>query len=82
MGGMQTLADPAAFAQKIHVLWQGLGTAEPEGSVPASASWTRRCQSRIAHVYVYWESPGTDHELADLAPQPQRLRRRRPESLD
>ncbi|HUQ11939.1 MAG TPA: alpha/beta hydrolase-fold protein [Steroidobacteraceae bacterium] len=54
-------ADPAAFAKKVHLLYFGVGTAEPE-----------RFQGRIRSLHtaldeagvkhVYWESPGTDHE--------------------
>ena len=55
------LADPAAFARKVHVLWLGVGTAEPEGMRAGirklHASLT---DAGIAHVYQ--ESPGTDHE--------------------
>jgi enterochelin esterase family protein len=54
-------ADPAAFAKKMHVLWLGVGTAEPEGMRAGirklHASLT---EAGIAHVYQ--ESPGTDHE--------------------
>jgi len=69
------LADPAAFAKKVHVLWLGVGTAEPErmrdGVRKLHASLT---EAGIAHVYQ--ESPGTDHEwqtwrrnLNDFAPR-------------
>jgi len=69
------LADPAAFAKKVPVLWLGVGTAEPErmraGIQKLHAS---RTDAGIAHVYQ--ESPGTDHEwqtwrrnLNDFAPR-------------
>ncbi|MEO8063623.1 MAG: alpha/beta hydrolase-fold protein [Pseudomonadota bacterium] len=68
-------ADPAAFAKKVHVLYLGVGTAEPE-----------RFQSRLRGLHealekggikhVWWQSPGTDHEwqtwrrnLEDFAPR-------------
>ncbi len=68
-------ADPAAFAKKVHLLWLGVGTEEPErmrtGIRNLHASLT---EANIAHVYV--ESPGTDHEwqtwrrnLNDFAPR-------------
>jgi enterochelin esterase-like enzyme len=68
-------ADPAAFAKKVHVLWLGVGTQEPErmraGIQRLHASLT---QAGIDHVY--YESPGTDHEwqtwrrdLKDFAPR-------------
>ena len=67
--------DPAAFAKKVHLLWLGVGTAEPErmreGIRGLHASLTA---AGIAHVYQ--ESPGTDHEwqtwrrnLNDFAPR-------------
>ena len=69
------LADPAAFAKKVRLLWLGVGTAEPErmraGIRSLHASLT---EAGIAHVYQ--ESAGTDHEwqtwrrnLKDFAPR-------------
>jgi enterochelin esterase-like enzyme len=69
------MADPAAFAKKVRLLWLGVGTAEPErfrdGIRSLHASLT---QAGIAHVYQ--ESEGTDHEwqtwrrnLHDFAPR-------------
>jgi enterochelin esterase family protein len=68
-------ADPAAFAKKVHLLWLGVGTVEPErmreGIHNFHAALT---EAGIQHVY--WESPGTDHEwqtwrrdLKDFAPR-------------
>ena len=68
-------ADPAAFAKKVHLLWLGVGTVEPErmrkGIRKFHASLT---EADIQHVYC--ESPGTDHEwqtwrrnLHDFAPR-------------
>ncbi len=68
-------ADPTAFAKKVHLLWLGVGTQEPErmreGIRSFHASLT---EAGIQHVYV--ESPGTDHEwqtwrrnLKDFAPR-------------
>jgi enterochelin esterase family protein len=68
-------ADAAAFAKKVHLLWLGVGTEEPErmreGIRRLHASLT---EAGIAHVY--YESPGTDHEwqtwrrdLKDFAPK-------------
>jgi enterochelin esterase-like enzyme len=68
-------ADPAAFAKKVHLLYLGVGTVEPE-----------RFQTRLRGLHealeqggikhVWWESPGTDHEwqtwrrnLHDFAPR-------------
>jgi enterochelin esterase-like enzyme len=68
-------ADPAAFAKKVHLLWLGVGTVEPErmraGIQRLHASLM---EARIQHVF--YESPGTDHEwqtwrrdLRDFAPR-------------
>jgi enterochelin esterase-like enzyme len=68
-------ADPAAFAKKVHLLWVGVGTQEPErmraGLQRFHASLT---EANIKHVF--YESPGTDHEwqtwrrdLQDFAPR-------------
>jgi enterochelin esterase-like enzyme len=68
-------ADPAEFAKQVHVLWLGVGTAEPE----RFRTGIRRLhegltEANIRHVYV--ESQGTDHEwqtwrraLKDFAPR-------------
>ncbi|MDX2149620.1 MAG: alpha/beta hydrolase-fold protein [Bryobacteraceae bacterium] len=70
-----TMEDPAAFAKRVHVLWLGVGTEEPE----RFKQGIRRLhaaleEAKIEHVYV--ESPGTDHEwqtwrrnLLDFAPR-------------
>jgi enterochelin esterase family protein len=68
-------ADPAAFAKRAHLLWLGVGTAEPErmraGLQRLHASLL---EANIQHVF--YESPGTDHEwqtwrrdLKDFAPR-------------
>jgi enterochelin esterase family protein len=68
-------ADPAAFAKKVHLLWIGVGTNEPErmrtGLVGLHTSLQ---EAGIQHVF--YESPGTDHEwqtwrrdLKDFAPR-------------
>lgn len=69
------LADPAAFAKKVHLLWLGVGTKEPEmmrkGILRLHTSLQ---EANIQHVF--YESPGTDHEwqtwrrdLKDFAPR-------------
>jgi enterochelin esterase-like enzyme len=71
----RVFADPAAFAKKVHLLWLGVGTAEPErlrtGLQRLHASLD---EAKIAHIF--YESPGTDHEwqtwrrdLKDFAPR-------------
>jgi enterochelin esterase-like enzyme len=68
-------ADPAAFAKKVHLLWLGVGTVEPERMRDGIRGFhTALTAAGIQHVY--WESPGTDHEwqtwrrdLKDFAPR-------------
>jgi enterochelin esterase family protein len=68
-------ADPVAFAKKVHLLWVGVGTKEPErmraGLLKLHDSLD---EAKIQHVF--YESPGTDHEwqtwrrdLKDFAPR-------------
>jgi enterochelin esterase family protein len=68
-------ADPTAFARKVHLLWVGVGTREPE----RMRSGLLRLHGALddAHIkHVFYESPGTDHEwqtwrrdLKDFAPR-------------
>jgi enterochelin esterase-like enzyme len=55
------LADPAAFAKRVHLLWVGVGTEEPErmraGLLRLHTSLE---EANIQHVF--YESPGTSHE--------------------
>ena len=68
-------ADPAAFGKKVHLLYFGVGTAEPERFMARIRSLhTALSDAGVEHVY--WESPGTDHEwqtwrrnLKDFAPR-------------
>ena len=68
-------ADPAAFAKKVHLLWLGVGTQEPERFRTAiQRLHTSLTEANIQHVFH--ESPGTDHEwqtwrraLKDFAPR-------------
>jgi len=68
-------ADPAAFAKKVHLLWLGVGTEEPE---IMRAGLQRLHESLLeANIqHVFYESAGTDHEwqtwrrdLKDFAPR-------------
>jgi enterochelin esterase family protein len=54
-------ADPAAFAQKVQLLYFGVGTAEPERFKTRIRSF-HDALSKAGVDHVYWESPGTDHE--------------------
>jgi len=68
-------ADPAAFATKVHLLWLGVGTKEPERMrAGIQKLHTSLDDANIKHVF--YESPGTDHEwqtwrrdLKDFAPR-------------
>jgi len=54
-------ADPAAFAKKVHLVYFGVGTAEPERfRTRIQGLHAALTEAGVAHVY--WESPGTDHE--------------------
>src|SRR5438309_6259861 len=68
-------ADPATFAKKVHLLWLGVGTKEPE----RMRAGLQRFQASLEEAniqHVFYESPGTDHEwqtwrrdLKDFAPR-------------
>ena len=69
------LADPAAFAKRVHLLWLGVGTEEPammrNGLLRLHTSLE---EAKIPHIF--YESPGTSHEwqtwrrdLRDFAPR-------------
>jgi len=54
-------ADPAAFKKKVHLLYFGVGTAEPERfGTRIRSLHTTLTEAGVDHVY--YESPGTDHE--------------------
>jgi enterochelin esterase-like enzyme len=68
-------ADPRAFAKKVHLLWLGIGTAEPERMREGIRGF-HKALTDAGIEHVYWESPGTDHEwqtwrrnLQDFAPR-------------
>jgi len=68
-------ADPATFAKKVHLLWLGVGTKEPERMrAGIQKLHTSLDDANIKHVF--YESPDTDHEwqtwrrdLKDFAPR-------------
>jgi enterochelin esterase-like enzyme len=68
-------ADPVAFAKKVHLLWLGVGTEEPERMrTGLQKLHTSLLEANIQHVF--YESPGTNHEwqtwrrdLKDFAPR-------------
>jgi len=54
-------AQPAVFSKRVHLLWLGVGTAEPE----TMRSGLLRFHSTLEAAqikHVFYESPGTDHE--------------------
>ena len=69
------LGDPSAFAKRVHLLWIGVGTNEPERMRSGLESLhTSLDVGGVQHVF--YESPGTDHEwqtwrrdLKDFAPR-------------
>ena len=69
------MADPAAFSKRVHLLWVGVGTKEPERMKQGIEKLhTSLDDAKIQHVF--YESPGTDHEwqtwrrdLNDFAPR-------------
>ena len=69
------LADPSEFAKRVHLLWIGVGTNEPERMKSGLESLhTSLDAGGVKHVF--YESPGTDHEwqtwrrdLKDFAPR-------------
>ncbi|MBS1804427.1 MAG: esterase [Acidobacteria bacterium] len=69
------MADPDAFAKRVHLLWVGVGTNEPERMKSGLEKLhTSLDEGKIQHVF--YESPGTDHEwqtwrrdLKDFAPR-------------
>jgi enterochelin esterase-like enzyme len=68
-------ADAASFNKRVHLVWIGLGTAEPT-PFPASIKAFRDSLDKGGIKYVYFESPGTAHEwltwrrsLNDFAPR-------------
>ncbi|MFL6446740.1 MAG: alpha/beta hydrolase-fold protein [Bryobacteraceae bacterium] len=69
------LADPDAFARRVHLLWIGVGTEEPAQMKTGIEKLNAALQeAKIQHVF--YESPGTAHEwqtwrrdLNDFAPR-------------
>jgi len=69
------MADPAAFAKRVHLLWLGVGTAEPQMMLAGITKLHDELSA--AHIqHVFYQSPGTAHEwqtwrrdLKDFAPR-------------
>ena len=69
------MADPAVFAKRVHLLWVGVGTAEPE-RMRAGLVGLHNALEEANIKHVFYESPGTAHEwqtwrrdLKDFAPR-------------
>jgi len=69
------MADPAAFAKRVHLLWLGVGTAEPLMML-AGITKLHDELSAADIQHVFYQSPGTAHEwqtwrrdLNDFAPR-------------
>jgi enterochelin esterase-like enzyme len=55
------LADPAAFAKRVHLLWLGVGSEEPAMMHSGiERLHTSLDEAQVKHVF--YESPGTSHE--------------------
>ncbi len=55
------MADPAAFAKRVHLLWLGVGTAEPQMMLAGITRLHDALQE--AHIqHIFYQSPGTSHE--------------------
>jgi enterochelin esterase-like enzyme len=69
------MADPAAFAKRVHLLWVGVGTEEP-AMMHAGLERLHTALQEAKIQHVFYESPGTSHEwqtwrrdLNELAPR-------------
>ena len=69
------MADPAAFARRVHLLWIGVGTNEPD-RMKAGLEGLNTALDEANIKHVFYQSPGTDHEwqtwrrdLKDFAPR-------------
>ena len=69
------MADPAAFAKKVHLLWIGVGTEEPAQMRAGIQGFNKLLEDgKVEHVF--YESHGTAHEwqtwrrdMKDFAPR-------------
>jgi enterochelin esterase family protein len=55
------MADPAAFAKRVHLLWIGVGTKEPD-RMKAGLEKLHAALDEGGVQHVFYQSPGTDHE--------------------
>ena len=69
------LADPAAFAKRVHLLWIGVGTDEP-AQMKGGIERLHKALVEAKVQHEFYESLGTSHEwqtwrrdLRDFAPR-------------
>ena len=55
------MADADAFNKKVHVLWLGIGTTEPQRMYEGIKNYHEALE-KAGIKHVYYESPGTSHE--------------------
>jgi enterochelin esterase-like enzyme len=55
------MADVNEFNKKVHLLWLGIGTAEPQRMYDGIKS-SHQALEKAGIKHVYYESPGTSHE--------------------
>lgn len=55
------MAETAAFAKRVHLLWLGVGTDEPE-RIKQSIERLNASLDDAKIKHVFYESPGTNHE--------------------
>ncbi|MBV9868962.1 MAG: family 43 glycosylhydrolase [Abitibacteriaceae bacterium] len=55
------MADAEAFNKKVHVLWLGIGTTEPQRMYDSVHNY-HLALDKAGIKHVYYESPGTSHE--------------------
>ncbi len=69
------MADPTAFAKRVHLLWIGVGTEEPAQMRTGIQGFNKLLEDgKVQHIF--YESPGTAHEwqtwrrdMKDFAPR-------------
>jgi enterochelin esterase-like enzyme len=55
------MADAGEFNKKVHLLWLGIGTAEPQRMYESVKNYHEALE-KAGIKHVYYESPGTSHE--------------------
>ena len=55
------MADPEEFNRKVHLIWLGIGTAEPQRMYESLKNYHEALE-KAGIKHVYYESPGTSHE--------------------